>query len=294
MELLVYFSESTMAWKWNNTELDTQNIFDELSESQSIGEEVRKMEEQQKRDLYYYIRKMNKGLFFLNTIIVMFLAIAAIYIYIQEKESKTEFTFLAPVCQLFLWTSDITPNTCFGITPILKEYQWKLDKEIMNQWEKLTGLVGDVYNIENLNFSRSTVFLLEKSQDRLRPLKILEEFDKLKNTFAPIDTSEISCYDLTMNSQNILQITCDAFSSDWDTSIANLSEGKLVYANAGGTSISRASSFMDFIDNYADSPFQIREKPKTLTSNTVQSWPYTQRTTFTMELKYNEISHLSF
>ena len=282
-----------MNQKVPSEELTTQNIFDELSESQNIWEEVLQMEEKQRRDFYYYLAKLNKSFLFINIFISIFIAFSAVYIYVQSKDTRIELSFLAPVCELFLWSQEITPNTCFGITPVLEEYQWNLDQETQKQWESLIQLVGDVYAIENSHLSRPTVFLLEKTQDRLRPLEILREFDELKNTFAPIDTSEISCYDLVMSSDRIFSLTCDAFSSDWDTSIANFSEWKLSYVSSGGTSISRASSFMDFIDSYSDSPFRVREKPKTLTSDAIQNGPYTQRTSFSMELEYNNISNLS-
>jgi hypothetical protein len=57
----------------------------------------------------------------------------------------------------------------------------------------------------------------------LKPLEILEAFDSLKNTFSPTDKQEISCYDISIR-EDILDITCDAFSSDWNTDIVTLNK----------------------------------------------------------------------
>ena len=46
-------------------------------------------------------------------------------------------------------------------------------------------------------------------------------FDELKNTFSPTDKGEISCYDLYIR-DNSLSISCDAFSSDWNSDIISL------------------------------------------------------------------------
>jgi len=54
-----------------DAEFSTQNIFDELSESKAIGEEVRELEEQQKKDIYFYLKKGNHALFSLNILIFL-------------------------------------------------------------------------------------------------------------------------------------------------------------------------------------------------------------------------------
>jgi hypothetical protein len=55
------------------------------------------------------------------------------------------------------------------------------------------SLVGDVYSISNFIFSKDISFLLDRTENKVRPLKILEEFDKLKNEFEPINKSRIRC-----------------------------------------------------------------------------------------------------
>ena len=92
-----------------------------------------------------------------------------------------------------------------------------------------------------------------------------------------------------------MEVTCDAFSSHWDSKIVNLDNGNIGFVDGGGTSISRASSFIYFLDNYGDSPFKVIEKPEKLSSKAVQGWgPYTQVTTFQLQLQYTKTEDLSF
>jgi len=48
---------------------------------------------------------------------------------------------------------------------------------------------------------------------------VISKFDAIKNKFDQIEKSRIQCYDLTLDSENILKMTCEAYSSDWDQSI---------------------------------------------------------------------------
>ena len=125
------------------------------------------------------------------------------------------------------------------------------------------------------------------------PLEILEEFDRVKNKFSPTDKWEISCRDISISLWKI-NITCDAFSADWNTDIVSLDEERITELSWWGTSISRASSFLYFFENLPDSRFEILDKPQTFTSENVQLWPYTQKTTFEFQLQYIEDFNLSF
>jgi len=49
------------------------------------------------------------------------------YSYVQTQEKKTEYSFLSPICSLFLGNIDIEGNTCYGVNPILIEYGEKLE-----------------------------------------------------------------------------------------------------------------------------------------------------------------------
>ena len=275
------------------TSIDSENIFDEFTDSENIQDEIHKVEQSKNKDMYYYFKKISTLFFVLNTLGLIVLLLWALYIYVQNGDTKKEYSFLSPLCTIFMWRSDITPGTCYGVSPILAEYESKLSSTSEQQTKDIIPILWDIYSIENFNLSKKVSFLLEKNESRLRPLEIMSAFDDLKNTFSPTDKQEISCYNILI-SENMLTLSCDAFSSDWNTDIVTLNDGSIETLPWGGTSISRASSFMYFIDNYRDSPFQIIQKPQTLSSVWVQSWPYTQKTTFTMEMKYTWKNDLTF
>lgn len=276
-----------------NTPIDSENIFDEFTNSEDIKDEVSKQEQLQQKDTYYYLKKVGTLFFTLNTILFIGLVVSSFYIFIQEDSTKREYGFLVPICNIFLWSNEITPDSCFGVTPILEEYEAKLSKKINDQSIELFPVLWDIYSIENFNLSRKVSFLLEKNATRLKPIDILVAFDELKNVFSPTDKGEVACYDIFI-ANNILNITCDTFSSDWNTDIVTLNNWNIEILPSWGTSISRASSFLYFIENYRDSLFTIVQRPEALTSTAIQSGPYTQKTTFSVELQYSPEENLNF
>ncbi len=274
-------------------DLNSENIFDEFTDTQDIQDEVAKVETRQEKDMYYYIKKFSSVFFTINMLLGITILLWMGYIYIQEGETKKEYAFLSPICHVFLWDNSIFPDTCYWVTPTLEEYEGLLWTKISSQAENIFPLLWDIYGLDNFNFSKKVSFLLEKNDSRLRPLDILTDFDELKNTFSPTDKGELQCYNLVVLDDS-LNITCDTYSSDWNTDIVSLSDGSVSPSSRWGTSISRASSFIYFLENYKDTTFSIIDKPLTLSSIAVQSWPYTQRTTFQLVLKYVPKEDLSF
>jgi len=268
-----------------NNDINSENIFDEFTGSQDIQEELDKNDKKWEKDIYYYLGKFSG--FLLTANILLFLTIIAWfwYVYVQSNDSKTEYSFLAPVCNLFLWSTEIYPSTCYGVTSALNEYNTLLDTLSEQQSKRILPLLWDTYSLENFNLSKKVAFLLEKSNDRLRPLEILGEFDTMKNIFSPTDKSEISCYDISI-AEDSISMTCDSFSSDWNTDIVSVENTTLKTLEWWGTSISKASSFIDFFERYPNSPFEVTKKPEKYGSESFQSWPYTQKTTFRFELLY--------
>ena len=278
-----------------DVDFDSQNIFDEFSESQEIWDEIQRIDKQQEKDVFFYLKKSNSFIFFLNVMLFLGICVFIAYSYVQTQEKKTEYSFLSPICSLFLGNIDIEGNTCYGVNPILIEYGEKLENLKKQQAEMTVPILWEIYSIENFNLSKKVSFLLEKTNTRLRPLEILTAFDSLKSRFASIDKKELRCYDISIESWNIMNVTCDAFSPDWDTSIVDLRGGDTIESVAGwGTSISRASSFIYFLENHSDSNFQILEKPNSLSKQEIQELPYTQKTTIQLKLRYSDSSILSF
>ncbi len=270
----------------SNVDINSENIFDEFTDSQDIKTELEKNDKNNEKDVYYYMKKISSFLLSINIVLFLLVISCFWYIYIQNNKEKTEYSFLNPICSLFLGSETIYPGTCYWVTPSLQEYTSKLDKIWLEQSKLILPLLGDTYSLENYNLSKKVDFLLNKWKTRLKPLEILSEFDKMKDLFSSTDKSEITCYDILII-EDIISMSCDSFSSDWNTDILRVENTLLQTVRWGGTSISKASSFLNFLEKYSLTPFTIIEKPEFYSSETFQSWPYTRKTSFEFSLRYS-------
>ncbi|MDR2411446.1 MAG: hypothetical protein LBD88_02465 [Candidatus Peribacteria bacterium] len=58
---------------------------------------------------------------------------------------------------------------------------------------------------------------MDKSEDRLQIIDVLEEFESLKKNFLGINKSRIQCRNIIINSvEKILEVTCDAYSQGYE------------------------------------------------------------------------------
>ncbi len=269
----------------NEIDFTSDNIFDEFStESQQASAEIQ--QEKQKKDVYFYFQLLSKFFVVANICLLLIVITLWAYTYIQSRDTQEGYSFLTPICGVFLGDVASEYSSCYGINTVLQEKQESLESLKATQTQTILGTLWDIYDIKNFNLSKKMLFLLEKSENRLGPLEILSAFDTLKNKFAPVDKSEITCYDIEIYTWNVLSITCDAYSSDWDSSIIDLKDGLIETVPGWGTSISRASSFVNFLTSYPGSDFSIVEKPEDFTAVEVQEWPYTHKTTIQIRLRY--------
>lgn len=128
---------------------------------------------------------------------------------------------------------NITGNVCYGVLPVLEEYKMQLASEQTSQSEQIIPLLGDAYSIRNFNFSKKVLFLLDKKEERLRPLEILSEFDALKLKFASEDKQDVKCSNIEISEDGVMQVSCDVLSSDWDSQIVHLNEGVIGFLPSG-------------------------------------------------------------
>jgi len=66
------------------------------------------------------------------------------------------------------------------------------------QFSEISEIIGSLYTLENFIHSKEVTFLLDKSINRLKPLEIFSEFDKLKNDFDPFEKTKIKCFNITL------------------------------------------------------------------------------------------------
>ncbi len=268
-------------------DIHAENIFDDFQQDQ-WEEDIQNPSKEEK--LYDYLSYSSRFFTSLNIILLLTLLFAYTYIFIQTQEEKKTYNFLSPFCQVFLW--DVYEKyagwSCHNLYGSRQEVLNNIEIQKNTQGSNITPILSELYGLENFHSSKKVLFLLERSAERMRPLTILQEFDTLKNTYSPVDKSELQCYDIEFFDSTKMRISCDAYSSDWDTAIAGLKNGVLLY-NFEGSSITRASAFMDYIENADDSPFILLSKTENLSYSQSQKSPYTQKTSFQLELEY--ISH---
>lgn len=271
-----------------------QSIFDDFLVDTAIKEEVQKEEEKKKKDVFYYISKINIFFYGLNIFLMIFMSLSLVYVQAQKSEDAEFFFLFEPLCYVFLWNTDPLWWNCSSVTYTLAEYKNKLEQDKIRVTEKLFPLLIQSYTLENILSSEKISFLASKSDSRSRPLEIIEHFDALQSAYVPIDKLELQCKNLTVDDKAYLSLDCEVYSSDWDQNIWFLDEGILRTNITWGTSISKASAFIQYIESSPQSNFRVVEKPKIFTSDDVQFWPYTRKTSFRMVLEYKKIPPLLY
>jgi len=268
-----------------------KNIFDEFIQDKS--ESTSEKSEKKSYHIYDYLRLLSKGLVFINIILFILIVFGLYYNMTQNNSERKEFTFLEPICSVLLWDIYKPWDPCYSVSSTLDDYESKFNTLEKNTIERIFPLLSNVYSISNFNFSDKVVFLNRHAKERLKPLVILQDFDAIKTDFTS-ERSNIECKNITI-SENIMSLSCDVYSSDWDTSIINLQWGVRSVLDWWGTSISRASSFINFLENHDSSRFRIIEKPQVFSSSEFSDdGPYTQFTTIDLTLQYVNPEFLSF
>ncbi|MCH8518613.1 hypothetical protein LAT59_02540 [Candidatus Gracilibacteria bacterium] len=263
------------------------NIFDDFVIDEGLKKEVEKEEQASKKDVFYFITKGNIIFSTINIILLLFVVLVFGYIFVQKSEEAGIYSFLEPFCTAFVGRGDIYSSGCSSVTYTSMQYKQLIEREEGAQIDLLAPLLADVYSLEDFFSSRRVDFTLDTSFSRLRPLEILEEFDSLQAQFAPIDKLEVYCPDISMDSDLRIELSCISYSSDWDRSLSRLEDGILRQTdNIGGTSISKAANFIDFIENTPGSRFRIVDRPTTFSSITTQFGQYTKRTNFRFVVEY--------
>ncbi len=269
-------------------DFNSENIFDDFSSDKWLWKEIKDIEIEQARDVYFYIKIWNSLFRFINIILFLLIFIYFFYSYIQKKEELKEYSFLNPICFFILWETSEWIDECYPVTAYLKDQQNKLIKTEKLYSQQILDIIWNAYTMNNFINSKSILFLSNKSKDKFDPIKILEEFDNLKNKFEPLDKTRITCKNISITNDNLFTISCSFYSSDWEK--IQSGNKKDIY----WTSISLALSFIDFIENSKYSKFTLLSKPQTFSvSDFSWIWRYTKVTTVNFSLKYNNLDNLS-
>lgn len=294
---MLVFSNIPMSEIENTDLLDetSHNIFDDFVVDEATKKEVESREKDSEKDFFYYISKGNIVFYIGNILLLLIVSLSVIYIQIQAREWESIPAFLEPICPVFVGNIDPLPgSSCTSVTASIASYQTKL-KDLKTEFTKtITPLLLESYGIDNFLASKKVSFLLMKNEARLQALEMLEHFDTLHANYVPVDKLEIQCSNIVLENINRFSVDCDVYSSDWDESIAVLEDGILRRSEQWGSSISKASAFIDYLERSPESRFKVIEKPSVFSYEEVQFWPYTKKTSFRLVLDYSTNTSLLY
>lgn len=273
------------------------NIFSELSEKLDVWN---KKDDQGKpsKDKWYYINLSWAFFWTINIILLFILVVGWLYIYIQNSETMYDKWYLNPFCMFMLWDlqSDKLTSGCSSIWALNAQYLSETDTLKKNIWESLDAIYPDFY--WNVNFSTSPTmdFLAASAARKLKALDMLNDFDRLKNDFSLWDKQLVICNNMEIIHDGTLTTNCEVYGRGWQD--VDLRDSRWIIWSTWQvndliwwTDITRARSFLNFIDKNPKYNFQLLNKQKTFESkpNYQIQW-FTSSTTVSLELKYNDLN----
>ena len=280
----------------NEKNFSVWNIFEDFEWDWSLEEEIDKKQLEVNKDLFYYLWMIVSFLKYINIFLIIWLLIVYSYIYIEKNNESSE--LYEPVCNLLLWSnidyqkiSDISKEKfvwCPSVTLAKKLYKDALKEKTKEIYWKLIKVASDYFVMKDFINSKEVVFLLDKTDNKKDPLNLLEKFDRVKNEFLVNDKLKIQCKNLKITDSE-LYADCNAYSSAWDKTIPGYNWDKSSNNLKWWTSISIASSFLNFLDKQED--FILINKQKIFKINqVVWEWSYSYATPFKLQLAKRELN----
>lgn len=271
----------------------TSNIFDDFNQDDSLLEEVNQIKQDRDRDIFYYLGKAWKILQILFVLLLLLFAIVYLYIYIQNKvfvgEDKDNQQILWPFCFVLLNWVNYDWNSCTSISTLKVDYTKKLVDIKEKQKNEILSIIKKLYEIENFTKTNNVIFLRDETKWKLNVLKIIEDFDNLKNNFSKVDKQTIQCKWIKIDKKDkILSMRCSAYSAWYESWIRGFDGKDEQGSSLKWTSISIANSFLNYI-SLESKKFTIIDRQRLFKSDSVlwSKTGFTNKTDFTLKLKYN-------
>ena len=268
--------------------IDSSNIFDEF-EAGELKEELKATKPLVKKNLYDYL-SIAAGVFSTIFWLSLFFVWGVYwYVHIQSDVDNDSSSLFAPICKVFIWNA---PNintdwNCLSITYLDKYYKQELTELKKEQFTESLELIEQIYKTENFLKSKEVIFLESITKNKLRPLDILDAFDRLKFNYDSSLQERIKCSQISLSNDWILTASCEAYSGWFEDNIKWFDGTD--NARVSGTSISVANSFLNYIEKQSND-FILIDRQKTFKSTWIfESFTYlTQKTTFDLTLQYNK------
>lgn len=253
--------------------ITTDNIFDELS-SDIDNSSFNNFDLKEER-----LNKYSKISRFVFSLLLIWFILSSFYIFVQK--SSNNFSFLSPVCSFISWVESESWE-CFWVYKNLEDNQRTLDTTMLSQASKASSVLSKAYSLDSFIKSREVVFLLERWEFRLKPFEIIEKFDKEKNSFLSLNKRLIQCNNVVINSDMVMDIDCEVYSSSWNKWDNNTKQW---------SSVSIASSFQRHFQNSDN--FTLLDPQKRFDVVNITWWVFTQMTPLHLRLKYSNSNSIN-
>lgn len=283
-------------------EIKSENIFKELSGTLDFWETKEPEGPPQGKTKEYYMKNASLVLGLFNILLLFFFVGMLGYVKIQTNSTMYSKAFLDPICAfLSVENAENTGENCSSAAALLQDYQTKKQELSTEISQKIFANVNDYYSIENFLYSKEVGFLLNTKNSKLKTLEIINEFDLMKNSFAPDNDKKIvQCTNMNISRENLLTVDCEVYSPQWFG--ASNSETALIWDTwdrntsvIEGTSTTVAYSFINYIEKNPSSKFTLVDEVKNFSTQKVL-WigDFVYKTTFRLNLQYSPNPNLSF
>lgn len=269
-----------------SSEPSMDNIFwDDFWGDLDFGDDIQHIESKVDKDLYYYLKLVWNILWSINVLIFIILALFSGYFYIQNSDKFYREATLNSFCQYLLPEEVVEEwQFCSWVSSLLKVRNEEVENLTKSQFERVYNWLPKIYSLENFIFTKEVQFLLDQSQNKMQILSILSDFDDLLKWFYSIDKQQIKCEWIEVDNDLVLTTQCSVFSADWNDEIMWY-DGSYIN-KTGWSTISLASSFLNYIQKESDNFSLISKQKKFLKEKFAWNGYYTYSTTFTIKLKY--------
>ncbi|MBW7954706.1 hypothetical protein H3C61_02750 [Candidatus Gracilibacteria bacterium] len=286
----------------------TDNIFKELSGNIDFGKKEVEDNEQNKKDKWYYMSLSSNILSIVNIFLVFFIVGFYFYFSVQKDSSYQNSSLIDPFCFLVLGGNRENIDSgeyCYSVAGLTQKFNSKISElknTIVLGKDKNKGLDNifyDLYNVENFKSSKEGEFLISNKLNKLKVIDILNDFDKMKDDFLGGSVGDIKCKDIKITGDGELTTTCETFSSTWQIPDERESIGIIGSSGEigkkddliGGTSITLAASFLNFIEKNPNYNFELINKQKVFSSEFAGEGAYVKKTKIDLKLKYNNLKN---
>lgn len=269
--------------KWS--ENISKNIFSDFeSEKKSIEKE-----EEKKASIYDKLNILLKVLQWVFVVVLLIFILWVTYVQIQKSETFANKEFLDPICNIFNWDLVMDWVWCSSITYNKMEIDKQIEQVALEQSKTVFSVLPIMYEKESYLNTKEIQFLVEKSQNKLKVLDVIEKFHYFLNDFTWLEKSKLKCAEFKIDASKNISMKCEAFSKwymydeiIWFSGNKNSKEESVSW-----TSISIANSFVNYLEKNASKYFIVIDKQKVFEAEQIldtSNW-YTSKTTFELKLK---------